>query len=267
MTTNIFKSKEDNESFISVLNRHQYSLNLGDVVAGSIFSKESNGYLVDVGDKKAAFLPKEETFISNQTNNHLQIVQEFFILSYNTNLSQLILSTKRLQYLRTWKRIKQLREEDIIIYVFVINENSGGLLINIDGVCGFLPNSHIVNLTFKHYMINTIIPVKFLSADEQTHQIILSHKRAVLSFSYLTLGKTINTKIIKIINYGIFVKIQNLQALLHISEIPKITLYQLKKVAKINKPLKVMIIHIDKKQARLSVSIKKLFITTNHHLQ
>ena len=257
MIINTLKLHKHQKNLILTLQKYQYNLILGDIVAGLILTEEYNGYLVDIGDKKAAFLPKQETISNSQTINQLVNIQEFFILSYNAYLSQLILSTKRLKYFRVWKRIKQLINEDITIYGFVTYENFGGLLVNVDGMRGFLPNSHIVNLSYKSLMVNTSLPLKFLIADEQTNQIILSHKRAVLSLSDFTIGNIINTNITKITDYGIFVKTQNIQALLHISEIPNITSMQLRKVFEISSPLKVKIIHIDKQQGRLSVSIKK----------
>nr|YP_009294141.1 ribosomal protein S1 [Hildenbrandia rubra]AOM67383.1 ribosomal protein S1 [Hildenbrandia rubra] len=260
MISNNLKSKINTKflyaDFISVLRKYQYNLNLGDIVAGSIFSEESNGYLVDIGDKTAAFLPKEETTINNI--NYLKKTQEFFILSYDSNLLQLVLSTRRLKYLRAWKRIKQLQEEDVIIYAMVTNKNLGGLLVNFNSVSAFVPNSHIINIAFKKAMVGTTIPLKFLVVNEHINQIILSHKRAVLSFSNFTIGNIINTKIIQIKNYGMFVQAYNLQALLHISEIPNTTLNNLNTIMKINRPFKTMIIHIDEKQGRLSVSIKRL---------
>ena len=247
-------------SFASVLHKYQYNLNLGDIVAGLIFSKESHGYLVDIGDAKAAFLPRDEISMIDKTTIHFRSIQEFFILSYNDRLSQLILSTRRLEYLRIWKRIRQLYEEDIIIYSSIIGQNSGGLLISFYGIQGFLPNSHITNLNFKKAMINTTIPLKFLTINEELNRLVVSHRRAILSLSDLIVGHIINTKIVRIKNYGVLVKAHNIRALLHTSEIPNasICINNTDTFFEINKNLKVMVIHVNEIQGRVSVSIKQL---------
>lgn len=246
--------------FASVLHKYQYNLHLGDVVAGTIFSKELKGVLVDIGSTNAAFLPKEETSIKKNQKISLNMnkTYEFFILTHNKNSSQLILSIRRLEYLRIWERVKQLQEEDIIIYTDIVGKNNGGLLVNLDGIKGFLPNSHIVNLDTKEALINTRIPLKFLIADEKLNQLIFSQRRAVLTLNNFAIGSIVNAKVVKIKYYGIFVKIQNFQALLHISEIPQINADKLAQSFPINSTLKVMILHIDNKQGRLSVSMKKL---------
>lgn len=248
--------------FAYVLHKYQYNLHLGDIVAGTIFSKELAGALVDIGATNAAFLPKEEISIKNDQKSSFNTNEtyEFFILTYNTNSSQLILSIRRLEYLRIWERIKQLQEEDIIIYANVVGKNNGGLLVNLDGIKGFLPNSHIANLETKEALINTRIPLKFLIVDEKLNQLIFSQRRAILTLNNFIIGSIVNAKVVKIKYYGIFVKIQNIQALLHISEIPRINTCQLEQTFPIDSTLKVMILHIDNKQGRLSVSIKKLLL-------
>ena len=185
---------------------------------------------------------------------------EFFILAYNKNSSQLILSIRRLEYIRIWERVKQLQEEDLIIYTNIIGKNNGGLLVNLDGIKGFLPNSHIVNPATKEALINTKIPLKFLIVDEKLNRLIFSQRRAILALNNFIIGNIVNAKVVKIKYYGIFVKIQNVLALLHISEIPQVNTHKLAQIFPVNSKLKVMILHIDNKQGRLSVSIKKLML-------
>ena len=248
--------------FASVLHKYQYNLHLGDIVAGTIFSKELTGALVDIGATNAAFLPKEEYSIKRNQKLSLDMNEtyEFFILAYNKISSQLILSIRRLEYIRIWERVKQLQEEDLIIYTNIIGKNNGGLLVNLDGIKGFLPNSHIVNPATKEALINTKIPLKFLIVDEKLNRLIFSQRRAILALNNFIIGNIVNAKVVKIKYYGIFVKIQNVLALLHISEIPRVNTHKLAQIFPVNSKLKVMILHIDNKQGRLSVSIKKLML-------
>ena len=241
-------------NFTSILDKYKYDLKLGDIVAGVIFSKERNGYLINIGDHNSAFLPNEETSNITQQTTCLNTIQEFFIVSYDVHSTFLILSSRRLEYIRTWKRIKQIYVEESILYATVSGENSGGLLINFDGVSGFLPNSHIVNPSFKATMINTIIPVQFLLLDDTTNQIIVSHRKAVVSLSNLILGKKMNAKIVKITTYGILLKIHNIQALLHSSEILHPYKFEVKQY------LRITIIHVNLQQGRVSVSVPNYYI-------
>lgn len=242
--------------FTSILDEYKYNLKLGDIVAGVVFSQETNGYLVNIGDHNSAFLPNEETSNITQQTICLNTIQEFFIVSYDIFSTFLILSSRRLEYIRTWKRIKQIYAEKSILYVKVLRKNTGGLLVNFDSISGFLPNSHIVNPSLKTTMISTFIPVKILVLDDNVNQIIVSHKKAIVSLNNLILGKIMNGKIIKITTYGILVRIHNIQALLHKSAI--LSPYNLETIFKVNDSLKIKIIHINQQQGRVSVSMQNL---------
>ena len=245
--------------FNKVLKKYKYKLHLGDITAGYIFSEEKRGFLVDIGTDILAYLPKDETSIhattiSRPIRNHSR---EFFILGYNQKSTQIILSIKRLEYIRNWQRIKQIDQEDIILELYIHKINRGGLLTQIEGLQGFIPNSHIADMQTKYNLLHKYIPCQFLALYENKNQILLSHRKAILrkSLNFFYIGQIIEGKIRKITNYGIFIKIYNFLALLHISEIEK----SRKRNLTLFNPgtnISVQIIHIDKKQGRISVSRK-----------
>lgn len=267
MTTKKLKAKQGftHKNFAALLSEYKYNINLGDIVAGTIFSEEPQGFLVDIGANIAAYLPKEEnTLHANlpEITNIINITREFFILAYNHNSRQLILSIRRLEYIRAWSRIKQMQSEDVITYLPVKRTNKGGLLIIVEGIQGFVPNSHIAYdyIYIKNDIINKIIPCQFLIANEKLNKIILSNKRAILTSykSMIHIGQKIEGIITKVTNYGIFININQIPALLHISEIGHKHIDKLETIFKTGNKITVKIIHIDKKQGRLSVSRRYL---------
>nr|YP_009541775.1 ribosomal protein S1 [Neogoniolithon spectabile]AYR05984.1 ribosomal protein S1 [Neogoniolithon spectabile] len=250
-----------NLHFNTVLAEYQYSLHLGDIVAGCIFAEEKKGFLVDVGSKHLAYLPKNEVSINKYklTKPHINYTREFFLLGYNKKSTQLIISIKRLEYIRAWQRIKQIKQEDIILELHIHKINKGGLLTYIEGLKGFIPNSHIIDRKIKHTFLNQKIPCQFLALHNQTNQILFSHRRALLqqSSKFLYIGQITLGKIKKITKYGIFVEIRDFLALLHISELEK-TIDNGLSLFEINQIIKVQIIHIDTKQGRISVSRRNI---------
>lgn len=249
------------KDFASVLNRYKYKLNIGDITGGTIFSQEKKGFLVDIGEPIAAYLPKDEISI-NKYKRTFPIInnsREFFILAYNKTSKQLILSIKRLEYIRGWQRIKQIKNEDITINLHINNTNKGGLLTTFEGIQGFIPNSHIANIKLKQSFVNQTIQCKILFINDKTNTIIFSHKRAALKnlLSTIYIGQIITGKIAKIQNYGIFVDIHGFLALLHISEIGNDEINNLS-LFHIGNCISVQIIHIDTQQGRLSLSRRNI---------
>lgn len=242
-----------------VLKKYKYKLHLGDITAGYIFSEEKKGFLVDIGTNKLAYLPKDEISISKNTFSKpiIDHPREFFILGYNQKSTQLILSIKRLEYIRSWQRIKQIEQEDVILELYIHKINRGGLLTQIEGLQSFIPNSHIADMQTKYSLLHKYIPCQFLALYENKNQILFSHRKAILrqSLNFFYIGQIIEGQIRKITTYGVFIKIHNFLALLHISEIEKKGKRNLN-LFNLGTNISVQIIHIDKKQGRISVSRK-----------
>nr|YP_009315028.1 Ribosomal protein S1 [Scinaia undulata]SCW23483.1 Ribosomal protein S1 [Scinaia undulata] len=249
------------KNFAQVLSKYQYSFRTGDIIAGTIFSQEKEGYLIDVGGKNVAYLPDaeislvkkyEKTAIINET-------REFFILNHNKKLNQIIVSLKRVKYIRAWDRIKQLKLEDIIIQAEIVGSNKGGLLIEIEEIQGFIPNSHLSYKINKKNSINQSIKCKLLIANEQTNQLILSNRCAVmaniLSGNGIKVGLKIHASITEITDFGIFCNIHDIPALIHKSEIQNKYLQKKSSYFHIGKELHVIVRHIDAKQGRISISM------------
>lgn len=251
------------KDFASVLNKYNYKLNLGDITAGTIFSEEKDGFLVDIGARIAAYLPKDEVTVYKKyslTNKIINETREFFILAHNKKSKQLILSIKRLEYIRAWERIKQMKQEDIAINLIINEINKGGLLTDIEGIQGFIPNSHIINIQNKSSLLNKKLTCQFLLIDEKLNKIIFSNKRAVLTklSKIIQVGQITIGTITKIETYGLFINIHDVTALLHVSEIGHNRVDQIKNTFQVGDKIKVKIIHIDKKQGRLSLSRRYL---------
>nr|YP_007878176.1 30S ribosomal protein S1 [Calliarthron tuberculosum]AGA63787.1 30S ribosomal protein S1 [Calliarthron tuberculosum] len=251
------------KDFALVLKKYKYNLNLADITAGTIFSEEKEGFLVDIGAEIAAYLPKDEISINpyNLSTLNINDTREFFILAYNKKSEQLIISIKRLEYIRAWKRIKQMKQEDMILKLYIHRINKGGLLTTIEGIKAFIPNSHLTNKQNRSSLIHVKILCKFLVVDEKNNNIIFSNRRAKLDKlnKILYIGQITNGKITKITNYGIFIEVHGFSGLLHISEISNENINNLH-IFNIGDIITIKIIHIDQQQGRLSVSRRNLNI-------
>ena len=268
MDTTIHNKKGFSEKdFGSMLDKYGYNLHTGDIVAGTVFNRESKGLLVDIGADIAGYLPEEEiSLITHDESIEDRILplinetREFFIVAYNKKSHQLLLSIKRLEYIRAWKRIKQIQTEDVIINAIVININKGGLLVRIEGLKSFIPNSHITTQEKKIIKIDQIIECKLLVADERKNQLICSNKCALLAkfTDRFKIGNIVNGEITEIKKYGLFITIHGIPALLHISEIGYKHIDNINTKFALGNKIQVKIIHIDTKQGRLSVSTRDI---------
>ena len=88
------------EDFAALLDKYDYHFSPGDVVAGTVFSMEPRGALIDIGAKTAAYIPIQEMSI-NRVDDPVEVLQanetrEFFILTDENEDGQLTLSIRRI---------------------------------------------------------------------------------------------------------------------------------------------------------------------------
>ncbi|MDJ0554182.1 MAG: S1 RNA-binding domain-containing protein [Microcoleaceae cyanobacterium MO_207.B10] len=252
------------EDFAALLDKYDYHFSPGDIVAGTVFSIEPRGALIDIGAKTAAYIPIQEMSI-NRVENPEEVLQsdetrEFFILTDENEDGQLTLSIRRIEYMRAWERVRQLQAEDATVRSQVFATNRGGALVRIEGLRGFIPGSHISTRKPKEDLLNEELPLKFLEVDEERNRLVLSHRRALVErkMNRLEVGEVVIGTVRGIKPYGAFIDIGGVSGLLHISEISHDHIDTPSTVLKVNDELKVMIIDLDSDRGRISLSTKQL---------
>jgi small subunit ribosomal protein S1 len=250
--------------FAALLDKYDYHFSPGDIVAGTVFSLEPRGALIDIGAKTAAYIPIQEMSINriDQPEEVLQDndVREFFILADENEEGQLTLSIRRIEYMRAWERVRQLQKEDATVRALIFATNRGGALVRIEGLRGFIPGSHISTRKVKEELVNEELPLKFLEVDEDRNRLVLSHRRALVErkMNKLEVGEVVIGVVRGIKPYGAFIDIGGVSGLLHISEISHDHIDTPHNVFNVNDEVKVMIIDLDAERGRISLSTKQL---------
>nr|YP_009296801.1 ribosomal protein S1 [Bangiopsis subsimplex]AOM66144.1 ribosomal protein S1 [Bangiopsis subsimplex]ARO90496.1 30S ribosomal protein S1 [Bangiopsis subsimplex] len=251
------------KNFTAVLKKYQYNFNTGDIVAGIIFSIENKCVLVDIGANLVGHLPLEEIGMNkvDSVSKDIQLneIRELYIILFDPLNDQIILSLKRVHGLKTWKRIRQIYEENIIFQTQLIKLNKGGYVVEFEGLKGFIPKSHIV-YNNNNISSNKAIYVKILEFNEISNYLLLSERCAYLqqNINMFRLGMITEGIVESVQNYGLFLNVQNLKGLLHISEIQKEPNESLKDKFNIGNKVRVMIIHVDLAKGRIAFSQKNL---------
>nr|WDA98810.1 ribosomal protein S1-like protein [Sciadococcus taiwanensis] len=249
-----------------LVKQYKYKFTPGDIVAGTIFNIEKKGTLVDIGTTKLAYMPEKKIFTrlgaKNKSLTSLQIneVHEFHIVAENRNIEQYILSIKKIQQIRGWQRIKQLANENLIIHAQPVKINKGGMIVYIEGIKGFIPNSHMPAYTKKNTLLSKVLPLKILEISQLEKKFILSCKNALICQlrKHLKKGNSLLGRIKKIKSYGLLIEVQGVIGLLHISEIKDFSSLSLTQRFQINQSIEVYFLHIDSKEGKLLLSTKKV---------
>jgi len=175
-----------------------------------------------------------------------------------------------------WNEAEQAMQKKTVFELAVTDANKGGLIINWNGLAGFLPASQ---LSPAHYprvpdgdkekifvelkkMVGTKVEVMVITASPKEQKLIFSEKgagtteRASLVEKY-HVGDTLEGIVTGATEFGVFVKLEEgLEGLVHISEMDWALVENPKTRFKVGEAVKVKVIEI--KEGKVSLSIKAL---------
>ncbi|MBW4574661.1 MAG: S1 RNA-binding domain-containing protein [Aphanothece sp. CMT-3BRIN-NPC111] len=252
------------DDFAKALEQHDYQFQKGQVVRGKVHSYESDGAYVDIGGKSLAFVPIEEIALNPVTDLSallpLQEEQDFLIIKEQDADGQLTLSRRQLQVKQAWDKIAELQDNNQSVNVRVSGINKGGVTVDVEGVRGFIPRSHLVERDNLQELIGQNLTASFLEVNSETNKLVLSQRQATrsASFSQLELGQLVEGQIVSIKPFGVFVEFEGTTGLLHIKQVSQNFIESLSALFQVGQPIKAMIIELDEGKGRISLSTRVL---------
>jgi small subunit ribosomal protein S1 len=262
--------EELKKEFERLLGEYDYNFKKGDIVKGTIISMDSGGALVDIGAKTSAMLPYKE--IGNLPNPQEVIksaeVMEFFILREENEDGQLTLSRRRVFTAQSWTELQALVDNDAVIECSVTSVVKGGLLIDVMGLRGFVPSSHLRVKSTLEELVGQTLPFKILSLDQQRNNIILSHRKVMAEqmaeqrkelFADLQVGVVVEGEVVRLTDFGAFIDLGGVDGLLPLSQMSWRWVEHPSDILSIGEKVKVEVIGIDLEKQRVSLSIKSQF--------
>ncbi|WP_071190930.1 S1 RNA-binding domain-containing protein [Trichormus sp. NMC-1] len=252
------------DDFAKALEKHDYQFQKGQVVHGKVFQLEHDGAYVDIGGKSSAFLPREEASLRAVTDLAevllLQEDMEFLIIRDQDAEGQVTLSRKQLEIQHIWEKLVQMQENSQTVQVRVTGVNKGGITVDLLGLRGFIPRSHLAERDNLDALKGQTLTAGFLEVNSNTKKLILSQRLATRSsnFSLLEVGQLVEGKITGIKPFGVFVELNGVSALLHIKQVSQKFIESLEKVFQIGQPIKAVIIDLDEGKGRVAISTRVL---------
>ena len=270
-------SENENKQLLDALDNIK-EVNVGDVVTGEILAVDNDSQLM-VGIDGAGVegvIPSKEvsaTMESNPTDKYkvgdtVKVVVVSKIGDDKEGGSYL-LSIRRLEALKVWDEIKEKADKGENITVKVTRPVRGGLVVNADGVRGFIPASMITDhfVSDLNQYKGAELEVKIIEVVPEDNRLILSH-RAVAEkdrkearekiMGSLKVGDIVEGKVARLTNFGAFVDLGGIDGLVHVSEISYDHVSKPSDILKVGEDVKVKVLAIEPERNRISLSIKQL---------
>lgn len=250
---------------------------LGSMVEGTVVNISSNKILVDLNGVMTGIISGRETHDSADTVKNLQVGDTVLasIVELENQEGLIVLSLRKASQERTWRKFIDAYGNGDIIEVKANEANKGGLLLDIDGIKGFIPVSQLAPLHYPRVdgadatkilsrlanLIGETFSVKIISIDKENGKLILSEKAGLeaqrkKALKSLKVGQKVNGKISGIVKFGIFVAFDGLEGLVHISEIAWGHVKDPSDYGKLGDEVEVLVIGMEGE--KISLSMKRL---------
>lgn len=249
----------------------------GDMIEGKIISVTKNEVYLDLAGYGVGVVRGRELYDDQATLNSLKPGDtiEAAVVETENRDGNVELSLRQAGHERVWQKLQDLLESREVVSTKILAANKGGLMIEINNVTGFLPVSQ---LSIEHYprveegdknrilgILNSYVGqhfnVQVITADPEEEKLIVSEKAVFeeelqKNLSVLKIGDIVKGQITGIVDFGVFVKFDELEGLVHISELAWQRIENPKDLFKVGDTVQAKVIAIEK--GRVSLSIKQL---------
>src|SRR5215469_12304176 len=257
------------------------SIKRGDVIEGQIVRIDADEILVDIGLKSEGVLSTKElpsAGYGSLSELHVGDQVLVYIMQPETPEGHAIVSIKRARLERQWRIAQEQYERGDLLEAEVIDYNKGGLIVNLEGIRGFVPISQIQNLrredtadnaetqTKLQAMVGRRLQLKIIEINRNRNRLILSERLAVQEFrarrreellNELQVGEVRKGIVSNLSNFGAFVDLGGADGLVHISQLAWSRVNHPSEVLKVGQEVEVQVLSVDKEKKKIALSIKR----------
>lgn len=264
---------------------------VGGVIEGKVIEKGSNILLLDLGVFGIGAVYGVEMRDGMGIVSSLKVGDKVksMVVDLENEDGYIELSVRQASYEKAWEDIEEKKSLKATIPTRITDANKGGLLVEVNGVTGFLPVSQ---LSSQHYprvedgdknkilellkkLIGKELNVRIIDSDQETEKLIVSEKAAqsekeMVLISQLKKGDAIEGEVSGVVDFGAFVKFyppgtekvqssevdSRLEGLVHISELAWQLIDNPREIVKVGDVVHAKVIGIE--ESRISLSIKAL---------
>jgi small subunit ribosomal protein S1 len=263
------------------------SFSPGEFVEGVIVSVRQGEVLIDVGSKSEGIVSGEEL---GSPEEYMQFKPGDTVLvtvvQSENEQGYVVLSLKKAEKEKKWKEFQDAYDNQSVMEVTVLEYNKGGLLVDCMGVIGFVPLSHLDRVHFANdlakyaagseaelksslkVLSGKSLKVKVIELDKVKNRLVFSEKDALPTYSdeakkeklaKVKDGDVLTGIVTGLMPFGIFVDLEGIEGLVHISEIAWEKVHNPGDYYSVGSPITVKVLGIaDDTTGKLALSVKRL---------
>jgi small subunit ribosomal protein S1 len=229
---------------------------------------------LDIGGKSDAIITQEElerTPPEMLENLKAGDVITVYVVKGPSTTDKTEVSIRKAVEQEDWRNAEADMKSETLLDLVITGDNKGGLLVNYGRLQGFIPNSLVPALgrggnqdqlgEIKQNMIGQSIKAQIIEVESGRHRLILSGRAAQKELrkdrlDQLEIGQTITGRVVNVVEYGVFVNLDGVDGLVHISELDHRHIEHPSEVCAPGDAIEVQVISIDHERERVGLSRK-----------
>jgi len=239
----------------------------GDIIKGTVIAFTKTDVIIDVGFKSEGVIPREE-FVDIDDIKVGDEVEVYLEMPEDVE-GQVMLSRKKVYFLRAWENLLKKYENDEIIQGRIIRRIKGGFVVDLGGVDAFLPGSQVDVKPIRDFdaFVGQTLDLKIVKVNEQRKNIVVS-RRVIIEkeleskreeiLATLEKGQVRRGMVKNITDFGVFIDLGGVDGLLHITDLSWGRVNHPSEVVKLDQEIDVMILDFDENKKRISLGLKQL---------
>lgn len=242
-------------------------------IQGEIILIGDSEIILDLGSKSEGVLSKKD-FSSEQLAN-LKVGDKItaFVVRTENESGQVVLgrnksvqSSGRGGHQKNWDKFISAKNRSQIFQGKALELNKGGLIVEVDGVRGFLPSSQVTlsQASKIDELVGNDLQVSVIEVDPGQNRLIFTQKTAVSEdtkkkLSGIKTGDKVSGKVAAILPFGVFTALENgLEGLVHISELSWDKVEDPGTIFKVGEDIEGVVATVDLNTGRVNFSVKQL---------
>jgi len=175
-----------------------------------------------------------------------------------------------------WNHVQELFDRDEIINLQVYGCNRGGILVQAEGLQGFVPVSHLVDIPSDitdddrrcrlAAYVGRSLELKVIECEKTQERIVLSERAALAGkgrrkqlFHSLASGEIIQGSVTNVTDFGVFVDLGGVEGLIHVSELSWGRVQHPADVLQVGQSISTVVLQVNEETSRVALSLKRLY--------
>ena len=240
-------------------------LHEGSIVKGRILEIKPQVILVDIGYKSEGAIPANEF-----EDEDIQVGDEVEVLleKLENDEGMVVLSKEKAAHKQNWEKIVKVFQEGGLVKGKIKSVVKGGLMVNV-GVEAFLPGSQVDIIPPKdlNEYVGKVFEFKIVKINDDRKNIVLSRREVIEAeraeqrqkfLESVSPGDKVTGVAKNITDFGVFVDLNGMDGLLHITDMSWGRLTHPSEMIAIGQPLELVILEVNREKERVSLGLKQL---------